>query len=167
MYSSHTRTSAPESSIASVATGDINQLEIMLQQAFDVLTTDDYGLTALFYAVLGGRDEEAALLLEHGGRDLAMAATANCVTCLYLACQNGLVAQARLFADVGEIDLISRTTGDGCCQPARPCGDRKGSYHKESRADAVDWPERFLMSAHRLPTWEIGCRENAVKCWRN
>ena len=72
--------------------GDINQLEIMLQQAFDVLTTDDYGLTALFYAVLGGRDEAAALLLEHGGRDLAMAATANGVTCLYLACQNGLVA---------------------------------------------------------------------------
>ena len=58
------------------------------------------------------------ILLEHGGRDLALATAGNGVMCLCLACQNGdldsLLEMARLKADVGGHELIHRTTLDGC-----------------------------------------------------
>ena len=95
--------------------GDIDQLETLInQQAVDVMAIDEQGLTALFYAVLGHRQEVGAMLLEHGGRDLALATAGNGVACLYLACQNGNLEMARLLADVGGHDLIHRTTLDGC-----------------------------------------------------
>ena len=95
--------------------GNSKQLKRILReiQTVEFEAVDHQGLSALNYAICGGKSEIVDVLVTFGGKHLVFKTIANNVTCLHQSSYNGLYKICQMLVVFGGRDLLEMCTSDG------------------------------------------------------